>query len=277
MTATTPALLAAAHAFSLPWAPGVAPAVSAIALSVAKALAIVILAYFASGLVAARFGRVFDRGGIPRNVAILFTRLTWAGVWVLAFIWIFYAVGTDLSPLAALIGVIGLALSLSVQAVLQNLVAGVYLLIERPFAIGDTIFVVGPNGANHEGSVEDIQMRTTHLRSKTNELILMPNSSIFLGVVTNRTAVGGYATTMQVTFPRASDPDSVRTTLFPLLQALPSVLEEPGPVLRVESLAVDTWTASVSFWVASHGALSDAAWAIGSQFPAATLTTGMPP
>jgi small conductance mechanosensitive channel len=269
-------LVAALHATSGTWYGHIGDSLPGLAVAVAKALAILLITYFVSGVVAGRFRNAFERSGVPINASVLLARVSWAAAWAVGIIWAFYAVGRDLSPLAAFIGVVGLALSLSLQTVLQNLVAGIYLLIETPFAIGDTIHVIGPNGANHEGTVEDIQMRTTRLRSRDDELIMMPNAAIFQGVVTNRTAVGGYATHMMITFPRATDPDGVRQQLFPMLQALPSILSTPTPALWVESVAEETWTASLSFWVASSTASSDAAWAIGSHFPDASVNPVTP-
>src|SRR5947209_16948583 len=215
-------------------------------------------------------------GGFQDNIAILLARLLRAVVLILAVLAVLYQFGVGLTPLTAFIGIVGLAASLSLQQVLQNLVAGIYLLAERPFALQDTIQVVGPNGVNHEGRVEDIQMRTTHLRSRDDELILVPNAAIFGGVVTNRTAVGGYVSHMTVTFPRDMDPEQVRQKLFPVLLNLPSTLQQPTPLLRVESVEESSWTGSLSYWVASAAGTSDAVWVIGSEFPACTLNVAAP-
>ncbi|HLJ66672.1 MAG TPA: mechanosensitive ion channel domain-containing protein, partial [Chloroflexota bacterium] len=198
-------------------------------------------------------------------------------LWIVGFLLILNILGIGLTPLAAFVGVLGLAASLSLQSVLQNLVAGVYLLAERPFRIGDFIAVIGPGGANHEGRVEDIQMRTTHLRSRDDELILVPNSAIFSGVVTNRTAVGGFVQHVHVTFPRDKDPEEVRVTILHLLGSLPTVLPAPAPRLRVDRVADDKWTGALSIWASSHEAASDAVWAIAREFPEAAVDDGEAP
>jgi small conductance mechanosensitive channel len=258
-----------------PWYGHVGDSLPGLSVSIAKALAILVLTFVLSRAVAGRSRTVFARGGVPPAASILLSRVAWSLAWILGIVWTFYAVGRDLTPLAAFIGVVGLALSLSLQSVLQNLVAGVYLLVEQPFAIGDTIQVIGPNGANHEGTVVDIEMRITKLRSRDDELIMMPNSSIFGGVVTNRTAVGGYAAQVSVSFPRSAEPDIVRLRLFPVLTAVPSVLRQPAPLLRVDTVGESNWTGSLVFWSATPEAVSAAVWAVGKQFPEATI--GSPP
>jgi small-conductance mechanosensitive channel len=205
------------------------------------------------------------------NIAILLSRSLWVGVWVTGFLSELRFFGLGLEPLAAFIGVVGLAASLSLQSVLQNLVAGVYLLAERPFHIGDVVSVVGAAGLNHEGTVEDIQMRTTQLRSRDNEVILVPNASIFTGVITNRTAIGGYPTELTVTFPRDTDPDDVRDRLVVVMAGIPVILSEPTPRVRLDKIATETWTAGVVFWSSTDDARSQAIWQIGRTFPAATV------
>ena len=238
------------------------------------AMGIAAVTYAISRIASGRLRTTLEHGGFQVNVAILLARALWVTLWVVGFLLILRIVGLGLTPLAAFVGVLGLAASLSLQSVLQNLVAGVYLLAERPFNIGDFIAVVGPAGVNHEGRVEDIQMRTTHLRSRDDELILVPNSSIFSGVVTNRTAVGGFVQHIALTFPRSAEPGDVRGTLMPLLDALPSVLRDPAPLLRVDKASKDEWTGSLSIWARSHEAASDAVWTIARAFPDATVDDG---
>ncbi len=232
---------------------------------------VLVITFLIARMMSVRLRCGLERGGFQVNVAILLGRAGWFAAWVIGGIYVLHLFGVGPAPLATFIGVTGLAASLSLQSVLQNLVAGVYLLAEKPFAIGDLISVVGANGLNHEGTVLDIEMRTTHLRSRDNELILVPNAAIFNGVVTNRTAVGGHVTHLSVTFPRAANPSEVREAAIPLLQSVPSVLSSPGPELRVDTVAVDTWTASLSFWADTWEATSHAIWAFGHAFPDATI------
>lgn len=214
-----------------------------------------------------------QRGGLQVNVALLLARLLWMAIWAIGFAVVLYAFGVGLGPLAAFIGVVGLAASLALQQLLQNLVAGIYLLAERPFRIGDLIAVVGPAGANHEGTVEDIQMRTTRLRGRNDELILVPNASIFGGVVTNRTAIGAYAAHLSLVFPRDQDPDNLQKQVIPIVESVPGVLNSPQPQIQIDKVSSDEWTASLVFWAERPDASSSAAWAIASAMPHVSVDT----
>lgn len=262
-------------AVDMPGPRDVLEALASLAPAAAWSLAIVTLTYLGARFASGRLRGVLQRGGFKLNVAILLARTLWLSVWIVGFVLVLYQFGIGLTPLAAFIGIVGLAASLSLQQVLQNLVAGVYLLAERPFEIGDFVSLVGPTGLNHEGRVEDIQMRTTHLRTRDGELVLVPNSAVFSGVVTNRTAVGGFVRHVRISFPRNTDIEDVRARVLPLLKSLSSVLDNPPPQLRLDSVAKDDWTACVSIWARSHEASSDAVLAIAEAFPDATVNDGM--
>lgn len=81
--------------------------------------------------------------------------------------------GVPVSGLLTGAGVAGLAVSLAAQTTLNNLIAGVTLVLEHPFGIGDYI-VLG----EHEGTVEDISFRSTRIRSPDNVAITIENSKI---------------------------------------------------------------------------------------------------
>jgi small-conductance mechanosensitive channel len=78
-------------------------------------------------------------------------------------------------------GVLGLAASLALQDVLKNFVAGVYLLVERPFRIGESIKV-----KDFTGAVETIDVRTTVLRTAEGDAVMVPNAILFAEIILNR-------------------------------------------------------------------------------------------
>jgi small conductance mechanosensitive channel len=251
-------------------------ALAALGVAVGGALGVLVLTYVVARILSHRMQRTLLRTGFHANVSILLSRALWIALWSVGIIWILYLFGVGLTPLAAFIGVVGLAASLSLQTLLQNLVAGVYLLAERPFRLGDTIAVVGPAGVNHVGTVEDVQMRTTHLRGLNDELILVPNASIFSGVVTNRTVVGGQAATISLTFPRDTDLDAARESIFSLLREDPAVLVQPKPEMRVETADRESWHVCLTFWSSREDAASQAVWSLGQSFPVATVSGVQP-
>src|SRR5438132_13851677 len=90
--------------------------------------------------------------------------------------------GVTPAGLLAIACAVGLAFSLAIQDILKNFFSGVYLLLERPFRVGDTIRV-----KEQQGVVENIGVRTTTLRTPDNVQVLVPNAMVFAEVVTKPT------------------------------------------------------------------------------------------
>jgi small conductance mechanosensitive channel len=105
--------------------------------------------------------------------------ITWLLVTLLVILGI---LGVNPAGLLAVAGAVGLAFSLAIQDILKNFFSGVYLLLERPFRVGDTIRV-----KDQLGVVENIGVRTTQLRTSDNVQVLVPNATVFGEVVTNHT------------------------------------------------------------------------------------------
>lgn len=90
-------------------------------------------------------------------------------------------VGVPLSAVVTTLGVVGIAISLAVQDILKNFFAGLYLLFERPFRIGEEIQV-----KDFRGRVEHVDYRTTIIRTSDNIQVLIPNATLFAEIVLNR-------------------------------------------------------------------------------------------
>ena len=102
-----------------------------------------------------------------------------------------------LTAFVAVVGTAGLAISLSLQDVLKNLVAGLIILVERPFAIGEHI-----DFRTFSGIVETIELRTTVLRTPTGQRVVIPNALIFSDALVNRSAYGRQLVRLRVAVPR---------------------------------------------------------------------------
>lgn len=135
----------------------------------------IIAAFYVVHLVVRQFVRRAQRRSPPaRQDAI---NLVWqgvrAGLWCFAIITALGTVGINVTALVAGLGLTGFALGFALKDALSNLLAGVLLLIYRPFGRGDRIVVSG-----FEGVVEEIDLRYTTLQAGDRR-ILLPNSTLF--------------------------------------------------------------------------------------------------
>jgi small conductance mechanosensitive channel len=115
------------------------------------------------------------------NAILLLSRIIQFGIVVLGIVAALAMLGVDLGALATFVGLGTVAVTLFLQDVARNLISGLYLLIERPFEIGDTILVKG-----EQGTIEDIKVRTTLLRNPAGELVIVPNAVIFTEIVVQK-------------------------------------------------------------------------------------------
>lgn len=114
------------------------------------------------------------------GLAVLLGRLAYFSILFVGVLVVLRVFGVPPTALVATFGVAGLAVSLAMQDVLKNVFAGVYLLVERPFRLGETIQV-----RTFTGVVETIELRTTTLRAE-GELIYVPNAILFAEILINR-------------------------------------------------------------------------------------------
>jgi len=146
-------------------------------------LAIAIVTWQVAKWARASFDRAALRTRADANARLLAGRLIYGAVWVLGLVWLLSLVGVDQAGILATFGAFGLALGLAVQDILKSFFAGLYLLFERPFLLGDEIQV-----KEHVGRVEEVGFRATTIRTEDNVLIAVPNAIIFSEVVSNRSS-----------------------------------------------------------------------------------------
>lgn len=103
-------------------------------------------------------------------------------IWAFGVILILGVWGVDVGPFLAGLGIAGLAISFALQSTLSNIFAGVSLIIDKTFRVGDKVQLDGELGTIHE-----ITLRSTRLRTYDNEIIIIPNEALAKGKIKNYT------------------------------------------------------------------------------------------
>lgn len=159
-------------------------------------------------------------------------------------------VGIPVSSLLAVLGVIGLALSLAIQGTLSNLAGGIMLLVTKPFTAGDFVEAGGVSGV-----VRDVGMVYTRVLTVDNRLIFIPNSEISGGKILNYTHEQRRRVDLTVTASYDAPVELVEQTLLELISAHPKAIQTPAPfarVLKYGSNSVEyvarVWCATEDYW-----------------------------
>ncbi len=146
------------------------------------AVIVVIVAMVGHRLALNWTGSAMRRARVDTGTQILVKRAISAAFFTVTILVVLGILGFNSTGLLTLAGAVGLAFSLAIQDILKNFFSGIYLLLERPFRVGDTIRI-----KDQQGIVENIGVRTTELRTPENVQVLVPNAVVFAEVVTNHT------------------------------------------------------------------------------------------
>jgi len=159
-------------------------------------------------------------------------------------------VGVQTTSLIAVMGAAGLAVGLALQGSLSNFAAGVLIVIFRPYRVGDWVEAAGISG-----SVEQVQILTTMLKTGDNKQIIVPNSQIMNSIITNYSANDTRRIDMIVGVSYSDDLDKVRKTLEELVASDERILKDPACTIAVSELAdssvnfvVRPWASTADYW-----------------------------
>jgi len=148
------------------------------------------------------------------------------------------------SDLFNLLGIGGVAIGFAFRDVLQNLLAGILILLTRPFIIGDQI-----RAGSFEGTVEDVWVRATVLRTYDNQRVLIPNATLFVDKITVITAHDKRRLAFPVTIGNGDDIGLARRVIAEALLGTEGVLADPPPEALVTGLGAAGVDMTARFWI----------------------------
>jgi small conductance mechanosensitive channel len=152
--------------------------------------------------------------------------------------------GVQTASLVALVGAAGLAVGLALQGSLSNFAAGVLIVLFRPYKVGDWI-----EGGGVSGSVEEVQILTTVLKTGDNKKVIIPNSQIMGSTITNYSANDTRRVDLVVGVSYSDDLDKVRKEIEALVAADERILKDPAVTIAVSELADSSVNFVVRPWV----------------------------
>ncbi len=193
--------------------------------------------------------QALEKSKLEKAAHSLICSLTCFVLYLLLGLIVASGLGIDVTGIIALASVLTLAVSLSVQNALTNVIGGFSLLYNRPFKSGDYVDVAG-----RSGTVEEISMTYTKLVTPDNKVISIPNSAVVAGDIVNYSVAGTRRVEIQVA---ASYGAPVQKVIDTLVQAgtMDSVLLEPAPMAVVTTYGdsainyeLRIWTKAEDYW-----------------------------
>ncbi len=159
-------------------------------------------------------------------------------------------VGVETTSFIAVLGAAGLAIGLALKDSLSNFASGVLIIILKPFRSGDFVEAGGVSGV-----VEKIEIFSTLFKTGDNKVVIVPNSSITSGAITNYSAEKTRRVDMIIGVGYDADLKVTKKLLTDIVTSHEKVLKEPAPTIAVSELAdssvnfvVRPWAATADFW-----------------------------
>jgi len=228
------------------------------------ALLIFYVGRMAVGLVVRALRKIMQGQEVDETLETFVCNLVRMALLIVVIIAAISALGIETTSFIAIFGAAGLAIGLALQGSLSNFAAGVLIVLFRPYKVGDYI-----EGAGISGSVEQVQILTTVLKTPDNKEVIVPNSQIMNSIITNYSANDTRRVDMLVGVSYKDDLDKVRETLEELIAADDRILEDPACLIAVSALAdssvnfvVRPWVKTEDYW----GVMFDMTEAIKRRF-----------
>lgn len=168
----------------------------------------------------------------------------------LLFISVASMVGIETTSFIAILGAAGLAIGLALQGSLGNFAGGVLVLMFRPYKVGDFVDAQGV-----AGTVSEIQIFNTVLKTPDNKVIIIPNGAISNGIITNFSAEETRRVDFVFGIGYDDDIEKARATLLNIFSQDERVFSDPEPFVKVGNLgdsSVDftcrVWANAADYW-----------------------------
>ncbi|WP_410211887.1 mechanosensitive ion channel family protein [Aquirhabdus sp.] len=181
---------------------------------------------------------------LDESINQLFNNILTVVIVVFALASILSQFGFNMMSIVAGLGIAGVAVGFAAQATLANFIAGITILLERPFRIGDWVSI-----NNKDGQVMLITLRTTRIRTRDNLYLILPNSTVAAAEVTNYTSHGAIRFSITCRLAYHDSISKARQVIHEVLEKDEHILKHPAPLITAQELSESHISLIVRFWI----------------------------
>ena len=215
-------------------------------IKIIAAIAIFLIGRMVARVVNNGIEKVLASRDVDKILQTFFSNLVYWALMTFVIIAAINQVGIQTTSLIAIMGAAGLAVGLALQGSLSNFAAGVLIVMFRPYKVGDFV-----EAAGIAGSVVQVQILTTVLKTGDNKQIVVPNAQIMSGIITNYSANDTRRIDLVIGIGYDDDIDKTRDTIQQLVDADDRILKDPACLIAVSELADSSVNFVVRPWVKS--------------------------
>uniref|UniRef100_UPI0036D9CC4B small-conductance mechanosensitive channel MscS n=1 Tax=Photorhabdus sp. RM322S TaxID=3342825 RepID=UPI0036D9CC4B len=229
-------------------------------VNMVAAVLILVLGLMAAKLISKGVKRVMSLRGIDITVSDFLAAIVRYSVMAFTVIAVLGKLGVQTASVIAVIGAAGLAVGLALQGSLSNFAAGVLLVAFRPIRAGEYVIL----GAV-EGTVVQVQIFSTTLRTADDKIIVIPNGKIIADNVINTSREPNRRTQIMVGVAYNADIDEVKKVLGDVIAADSRIQHDSGVTIRLHEMAPSSLNFVVRVWT-TNGDAWDVYWDLMENF-----------
>jgi len=217
--------------------------------------AVVALVIFLIGSRVAKFcsnltEKGFAKKKVDKAVGSFVASIVFTLVFAVTILMALSQIGIETTSFIAILGAAGLAVGLALQGSLSNFASGVLIILLRPFKSGDFV-----EAGNKMGTVKKIEIFSTELRTPDNKVIIVPNSQIMSGAITNFSRESTRRIDLVIGISYDADLRQAKEVLKSVLDAETRILKDPAYTVAVSELGdssvnfvVRPWVNAADYW-----------------------------
>jgi small conductance mechanosensitive channel len=206
------------------------------------ALAIFIVSLYVAKVVSNLLRRVLARRNAPVSVTHLLGQLT---LWAIVVAGTITALQRFFNVTAFLtgLGILGFTVGFALQDIMKNFAAGIILLLQQPFHVGEFIGVAG-----FDGTVLEIDLRTTEIKALDGRIVILPNADILTNPIINYTRADRRRIELSVGVSYNTDLEAARQAVLDAIQNVPGYVSEPVPLIGFSNFGDSALELNTLFW-----------------------------
>lgn len=208
------------------------------------ALVVFFLGLYLAGVFAGMVHRALKQRKANPKILLLGSKITRWTVVTLGIIVALQQVNFNVTAFLTGLGIVGFTIGFALQDVSKNFIAGILILIQQPFDLGDAIQVSG-----FTGTVLAIDLRATELHTYDGEVVFIPNGEIFTNPITNYSRAARRRVNLNAGVAYESDLEKVRSVALKAIAQIPGLLIDPEPSLKFQAFGSSTVDLTIYYWI----------------------------
>ena len=221
------------------------------------ALILLMISFKIINAVSRKIEKAGTLGKLDKTISKVFAYSLKVGLKCVVAISLVGFVGIDTSGLAALVTSLGVCAGLAVNGALSNLAGGILIILTRPFRVDDFIEAQG-----YSGTVEEIRITSTKLRTGDNKVVYIPNGTLSSGNIVNYSEKDTRRVDLTFSISYDNDFEKAKSLLTDITTAHELILKTPAPTIRISAhgpssidIVTRVWVKSSDYWTVRYDLL----------------------